>query len=63
MLPLPARNRREAMTDSNARMLQEPVRVVTLNGTSSKETFGETEQRFDAIFASFNPFGSSRSGA
>lgn len=40
--------------------LPDPARVVTLTGTSLKETFSETEALFDAVFQSLRPFDDER---
>jgi hypothetical protein len=44
-------------------LLQDPLRVVTLTGTSLKETFVETEPLFEAVFGSFVPGPSTVSGS
>ena len=43
-------------------LLKDPARVVTLTGTSLRETFDQTEELFDAIFRSFKPVEQDRKG-
>jgi len=44
-------------------LLRHPDRVVTLTGTSLRETFDQTEELFDAIFRSFKPIEQHPKGA